>query len=282
MKEDRKSSNWSEFYSEFINRNIGLVSVEEQEKIRTAKVAVLGVGGLGGPLAEQLVRAGCERLSMCDNGKFEISNLNRQICFEEDIGKFKIDVAEIRLKKINPDVEVIKSRGFDSSSASALLKDASLAVLTLDDPIVSIAIARECFIRKIPLLESWGIPFLWAWWFTAENLDYETCYGFKTKKLTVDEIINSPEIVFDIKVKVLDKLRQFPEIQERYNREKGTIQGIASGKLPSVSFAPVVRMTASYLAYEAIFAGIIKAKTMVLAPAVIGYDYFNMKEINLE
>ncbi len=282
MKEDRKSSNWSEFYSEFINRNIGLVSVEEQERIRTAKVAVLGVGGLGGPLAEQLVRAGCERLSICDNGKFEISNLNRQICFEEDVGKFKIDVTEIRLKKINPNVEVIKSREFDSSNASALLKDASLAVLTLDDPIVSIVIARECFRRKIPLLESWGIPFLWAWWFTAENLDYETCYGFKTKRLTVDEITNSPEIVFDIRVKVLDKLRQFPEVQERYNREKGTIQGMASGKLPFVSIAPIIRITASYLAYEAIFTGIIKAKKMVLAPTVIGYDYFNMKEINLE
>jgi len=282
MKEDRKSSNWSDFYSEFINRNIGLVSVEEQERIRTAKVAVLGVGGLGGPLAEQLVRAGCERLSICDNGKFEISNLNRQICFEEDVGKFKIDVTEIRLKKINPNVKVIKSWEFDSSNASALLKDASLAVLTLDDPIVSIVIARECFRRKIPLLESWGIPFLWAWWFTAENLDYETCYGFKTKNLTVDEITNSPEIVFDIKVKVLDKLRQFPEVQKRYNREKGTIQGMASGKLPFVSIAPIIRITASYLTYEVIFAGIIKAKEMVLAPTIIGYDYFNMKEINLE
>lgn len=282
MKEDRKSSNWSEFYSEFINRNIGLVSVEEQERIRTAKVAVLGVGGLGGPLVEQLVRVGCERLSICDNGKFEVSNLNRQICFKEDIGKFKIDVTEIRLKKINPNIEVIKSQDFDSSSALALLKDVSLAVLTLDDPIVSIVIARECFRRKIPLLESWGIPFLWAWWFTAENLDYETCYGFKTKKLTVDEITNSPETVFDIRVKVLDKLRQFPEVQERYNREKGTIQGMASGKLPFVSIAPIIRITASYLAYEAIFTGIIKAKKMVLAPTIIGYDYFNMKEINFE
>jgi hypothetical protein len=282
MKEDRKSSNWSEFYSEFINRNIGLVSVEEQERIRTAKVAVLGVGGLGGPLAEQLVRTGCESLSICDNGKFEISNLNRQICFEKDVGKYKIDVTETRLKKINPNIKVIKSRRFDSSNTSALLKEASIAVLTLDDPIISIAIARECFRRKIPLLESWGIPFLWAWWFTAENLDYETCYGFKTGKLTVDEIINSPEIVFDIKVKILDKLRQFPEVQERYNREKGTIQGIASGKLPFVAIAPVVRITASYLAYEVIYTGIIKAKRMVLAPTVIGYDYFNMKEINLE
>ena len=57
---------------------------------------------------------------------------------------------------------------------------------------------------------------------------------------------------------------------------------MASGKLPFVSIAPIIRITASYLAYEAIFTGIIKAKKMVLAPTIIGYDYFNMKEINFE
>ena len=279
MKKSRKHENWSEFYSEFINRNVGLVSVVEQETIRNSKVAVLGVGGLGGPLAEQLVRSGCEHLSICDNGTFEVSNLNRQICFEEDLGKFKVDVTEVQLKKINSNVTVNKAKEFNSDTASDLLKDISLAVLTLDDPIVSIYIARECLERKIPLLEAWGIPYLWAWWFTQESVDYETCYGFTTKNLSVEEIASSPEIGFDIKLKILEKLKQFPEVQDRYNREKGTIQGIASGKLPFVSIAPVVRLTASYLAYETIFAGIIKAKKINLAPSIVAYDYFNMKSL---
>ena len=156
MKKSRKHENWSEFYSEFINRNVGLVSVVEQETIRNSKVAVLGVGGLGGPLAEQLVRSGCEHLSICDNGTFEVSNLNRQICFEEDLGKFKVDVTEVQLKKINSNVTVNKAKEFNSDTASDLLKDISLAVLTLDDPIVSIYIARECLERKLGGFHTYG------------------------------------------------------------------------------------------------------------------------------
>jgi hypothetical protein len=253
--------------------------VEEQETIRNSKIAVLGVGGLGGPLSEQLVRVGCEHLSICDKGTFETSNLNRQICFEEDIGKFKVDVSEVQLKKINSNLEVVKTKEFNEDTASILLKDATLAVLALDDPIVSIHIARECLKRKVPLLEAWGVPYLWAWWFTTENQDYETCYGFSTNNLTIDEIRNSPDILFDIRVKILDKLKQFPEVQERYNRQEGTISGLASGKLPFVSIAPVVRLTASYLAYETIYAGIIKAKAMNLAPTILAYDYFKMISI---
>lgn len=281
MKKSRKRENWTEFYSEFINRNIGLVSIEEQETIRTSKVAVLGVGGLGGPLAEQLVRTGCERLAICDNEKFEVSNLNRQICYLEDIGKFKVDVCSDRLKKINSDLEVVTSKEFSSDTATDLLDDATVAVLTLDDPIVSIQIARECTKRQIPLLEAWGVPYLWGWWFTSESEDYETCYRFSTKDLSFQEIVDSPEIGFDIKLKILNKLKLFPEVQDRYNREKGTIQGIASGKLPFVSIAPVVRLTASYLAYETIYAGIIKAKKMNLAPTILAYDYFKMVSIQL-
>lgn len=281
MKKNRTHANWSEFYSEFISRNIGLVSVEEQEIIRTSKVAVLGMGGLGGPLAEQLVRSGCEHLAICDKEKFDTSNLNRQVCLEGDLGKLKTDVCAERFRKINPSVEIDKSNEFTLETAKLLLKNSKVAVLTLDDPIVSIHIARECLERRIPLLEAWGIPYLWAWWFTPESVDYETCYGFNTKNLSIDEISSSPEISFDIKLKILDKLKQFPEVQDRYNREKGTIQGIASGKLPFVSIAPVVRLTASYLAYETIYAGVIKVKEMNLAPNIHAFDYFRMKSITL-
>jgi len=281
MKKSRKHENWSEFYYEFINRNICLVSIEEQELIRTSKVAVLGIGGLGGPLSEQLVRSGCEHLSICDNGVFEISNLNRQICFKKDIGKLKIDVSETILKKINPGVEITKALEFTYNTVQSLLDNVNIAVLTLDDPIVSIYIARECLKRRIPLLEAWGVPYLWAWWFTTENADYETCYGFSTKNLTMKEITNSPEIAFDIKARVLAKLKQFPEVQKRYNREEGIIKELEAGKLPFVSIAPVIRLTASYLAFEAIYSGIIKAKKMSLAPTILAYDYFKMRSIQL-
>lgn len=282
MAKNRMHVNWSNFYTNFINRNIGLVSVLEQEKIRDTTVAIFGVGGLGGPLAENLVRSGCEHIIICDHGKFEESNLNRQLCFREDIGKYKIDVTEDILKKINPDIEVCKSLEVNEDNISIMLKHVSIAVLTLDDPVTSIYIARKCLEAKIPLLESWGIPYLWAWWFTYESIDYETCYKFNTKKLSINEIRNSEDLIIDMKIKILDKLQKFPDVRKRYDREKGTVKGLLSGKLPLVSFAPIVRMTASYLAFEVVFSGIIKAKKKILAPKVLGYDYINMNPIILE
>lgn len=57
---------WSEFYREMVNRNIGVISVEEQEKLRKSCVAVAGCGGMGGLSAEQLVRLGVGRVKIAD------------------------------------------------------------------------------------------------------------------------------------------------------------------------------------------------------------------------
>jgi len=282
MVGNRTHKNWTLFYSKFINRNIGLVSIEEQEKIRNTSVAIFGVGGLGGPLVEELARSGCENISICDNGTFKVSNLNRQLCFKEHIGKFKVDILENLLKKINPNIEVNKTLEVSELNVSNILKHVSLAVLTLDDPVISILIARECLKMKIPLLESWGIPYLWAWWFTPQGIDYESCYGFNTKKISINNIRDSKENVTNIKMKIFNKLLQFPGIRERYDREKGTVKSLLSGKIPFVSFAPIVRMTASFLTFEIIFSGIIKAKKMILAPNVLGYDYIKMRPIILK
>ncbi|MBW1784772.1 MAG: ThiF family adenylyltransferase [Deltaproteobacteria bacterium] len=71
-----------------MTRNIGPITYKEQELIRTTKVAVLGIGGLGGSLAENLVRTGCQNLVICDQDIFDESNLNRQICTIERIFSF--------------------------------------------------------------------------------------------------------------------------------------------------------------------------------------------------
>ena len=101
MYDKRRNAKWSENYWNQIKRNIGLVSLSEQEEIRKKKIAILGVGGLGGPIAEQLIRVGCENITICDNDKFELTNLNRQLCMKEDIGHNKIDVIEKLLKRIS-------------------------------------------------------------------------------------------------------------------------------------------------------------------------------------
>ncbi|MFX1233940.1 MAG: ThiF family adenylyltransferase, partial [Promethearchaeota archaeon] len=235
----------------------------------------------GGPLVEQLVRSGCENLLICDNDKFEPSNLNRQLCTKKDIGKYKVDVIEVFLKSINPDQKLKKVREVNGTNLETILNNIAITVLTLDDPITSILIARQCCKNKIPLLESWAIPYLFALWFTEKSAEYESFYGFKTQNMSIQELIKSKDVLLEIKINFLKKLTQFPGIKERYNREEGAYEALLAGKIPLVSFAPIVRITASYLAFEVIFTGILKIKKMNLAPNIIGYDYFNMSPINL-
>src|SRR5680860_811173 len=119
---NQKMDTWSQPYWEHVLRNIGPITFEEQELIRTSRVAVLGVGGLGGPLAENLVRAGCQNLVICDFDVFDESNLNRQICTTDDLGKRKIDVVEAFLQKIDPEIEVRKFFKITQQNIDEVLK----------------------------------------------------------------------------------------------------------------------------------------------------------------
>jgi len=73
-----------------------------QKKIIDTKVLIIGVGGLGSPVALYLASSGINNIGIVDHDKIDISNLHRQILFsEEDVNKFKVDIAEKRLEKIN-------------------------------------------------------------------------------------------------------------------------------------------------------------------------------------
>lgn len=280
MFEKRRPQNWSDSYWNRIKRNIGPIKILEQEKLRSSSITIFGLGGLGGPVAEQLAMSGIEYLTICDNQTFKESNLNRQICTREDIGKYKVDIIEKLLRKKDSDITVYKYYEVSEKNISKLLRNTATSVLTLDDPVASILIARECLKRNIPLLESWGIPYLWAWWFTTKSIDYETCYGFYTNEMTINEIKESKELLLNMKKRILKMMQQFPSILKTYDREKGTVEGLLSGKLPLISLAPWVRMIASYLSFEVIFSGLLKIKQKILAPNIIGYDYIQMKPIN--
>ena len=83
---------------------IGFVGME---KLRRAKICVVGVGGIGNPIVTQLVAMGVGKLKIVDRDVVEISNLHRQHLYNEaDIGKVKVEVAAERLKKINHHVQI--------------------------------------------------------------------------------------------------------------------------------------------------------------------------------
>ena len=276
------SLNWTEQYWNQVERNIGYIKLREQELLRTTPIAVLGVGGLGGPLAEQLVRSGCERLVICDDDIFESSNLNRQVCTRNDLGKLKVEVLKEYLKAINPHVAIRSYYEVTEENIAEILEGVQIVALTLDDTITSILIARTCQKREIPMLESWAVPYICSWWFTPNSVDYETCYGMDTHNLTIEQMRTSKEIQTKVIEALIPKVLQFPGFRSTLDRENGTLQRMISGQISLRSLAPIVRLTASYLAFEVIYAGILTVKEKNLAPNVIGYDYLRMRQITLK
>ena len=86
---------------------------EAMEKLAASRVAVFGIGGVGGYVVEALVRSGVGALDLIDDDKVCLTNLNRQIiATRKTVGKYKVDVAEERVHDINPDCVVRKYQTF--------------------------------------------------------------------------------------------------------------------------------------------------------------------------
>ena len=89
------------------SKNLGTLLGDEQERIRRAKVCVVGCGALGGYVVEMLARLGFGCLTVVDGDRFEESNLNRQILADlSSLGKSKAAAAKLRVGLINPEVAV--------------------------------------------------------------------------------------------------------------------------------------------------------------------------------
>jgi len=84
-----------------------LFGAEAMERLSRSRVAVFGIGGVGGYAVEAMVRSGIGALDLIDDDKVCLTNLNRQLhATRKTVGKYKVDVAEERILEINPDCQV--------------------------------------------------------------------------------------------------------------------------------------------------------------------------------
>ena len=96
------------FSKQIILKNIGLSG---QKKIFASKVLIIGVGGLGCPLALYLANSGVGNIGIIDHDKIELTNLNRQVLFtSKDLGKYKVDQARKVIKNINKKIKITSYR----------------------------------------------------------------------------------------------------------------------------------------------------------------------------
>ena len=204
-----------------------LIGKEGQEKLKSAKVAVFGIGGVGSYSVEALARAGIGHLIIVDYDKYDITNINRQLgALHSTIGKYKVDVMKQRILDINPNAIVEAYRPDE-------IKDGETAIV--DSTFTYVVDAIDTMKNKLDLIEKCK----------EENVKIITATGAGNKldatKFEVSDIYKTSVCpVCKILRKEL-KNRNIKELKVVYSKEiplKPNINGERT--LGSVSFVPSV------------------------------------------
>lgn len=136
------------------SRNFQSISPEEQERLGTARVCVVGLGGLGGGVVEMLARIGVGTLDLVDGDCFDETNLNRQLLSsEKNLGTPKAQVARERVAAINSTVQVNAFEAFlNRENAQEIMGHAQVVVDCLDSIVHRFLLQELSQTRNIPLV----------------------------------------------------------------------------------------------------------------------------------
>ena len=136
-----------------------LIGNEGMEKLKNARVAVFGLGGVGSFVCEGLARSGLGNFILVDFDKIDETNINRQlIATVNTIGRYKVDLMKERILEINPDanVEVYREFYMADSKTDILTEDLSYAIDCMDTIMAKIAVICKCDELDVPVISSMG------------------------------------------------------------------------------------------------------------------------------
>ena len=132
------------------------LGIESQQRLSDAHVLIVGAGGLGSPVSLFLAGAGVGEITLVDHDQVSLSNLHRQILFNEsDVGKPKATSAQTRLNTLNSEIKInaIAER-LSVTNAEQLISQATVVVDAADNFLVSYLLSDLCFEKRIPLILS--------------------------------------------------------------------------------------------------------------------------------
>ena len=145
------------FSRQFILKNF---NEENIQKLKKAKITIVGLGGIGCPLTQYLVSSGIKNLTFFDGDLIEKSNLARQILYSlEDVGKFKTLIAKEKLLKTNPNCNITAYSEYLIKDNLTLLLDSDIIVDTTDDWRTSKLINKFCLQNSLRYIFSSAINY---------------------------------------------------------------------------------------------------------------------------
>ena len=171
--------NEEDFFQKAFSRNLGLISSEEQRKLRISKVAIAGTGGVGGIDLVTLARLGIGQFCIADSDIYELPNINRQYgALTRTFGLKKAEVMRDMLKDINPYAKItVFDSGINEKNINDFLKNADVFIDGID--FFSIDIRRNLFNKAKTL----GIPAI-----TAAPLGFSsTLHIFTRNSMSFDD-----------------------------------------------------------------------------------------------
>ncbi len=130
------------------------IGYEGQLKLKNSTVCVVGVGGLGNPITSRLAAMGVGKLRVVDRDVIELSNLHRQIMFnEDDVGQVKVEVAAKKLKKINPEIEIeALPISVNDYTAFDVVEGCDVVIDALDSVNARYSLNKACVEKNIPFV----------------------------------------------------------------------------------------------------------------------------------
>lgn len=145
--------------SDQFERTALIFGEDNVEKLKSARVAVFGVGGVGGYTVEALARSGIGTLDIIDNDKVCLSNINRQIiATHKTIGQYKVDVAAERIRDINPDAVVNAYKTFYMPDTKDMFdfSNYDYVVDAIDTVTGKIQLVMQAKEADVPIISSMG------------------------------------------------------------------------------------------------------------------------------
>jgi molybdopterin-synthase adenylyltransferase len=236
-------------YEELFTRNIGFVDENEQTRLRTARVAVCGVGGMGGVVAQVLARAGVGSLAILDKDRFEPSNNNRQIYAHTGTwGRTKVEVTAEELARVNPALDVRAFDHFGDDNVAAVLDGVDVAVNGMDELPACLRLWRAARARGIPVVDAWSAPLPNVFVLRPDEPGPEDFLEYPTRGLPPEAL---PAAVVD-ECKLREALHVSLHTRSLRYLDFAVVQEIMTGKRARISFAPMVWGAGLMMAWEAI------------------------------